>query len=174
MSQKQAASAHLNRQKYLEARANARRLSQRKLYFAINPGRGDGNVAPTGRGGGGRNRSMILIHRQLSSNNKSTKENEDTTDITMTGIDDSDPPIETATNKESTPQQEADTATIVITTDENLIPTSKKCFPKDMPIDIEPLDSWLKELYIPDHNPIIGIAIKIDKSSTTNGSMKPP
>jgi hypothetical protein len=54
MSQRQAASAHLNRQKYIEARSTTKRLSQKKLSFAPIPGRGNEPINQTGRGGGGR------------------------------------------------------------------------------------------------------------------------
>jgi hypothetical protein len=39
--------------------------------------------------------------------------------------------------------------------------------------DIEPLDNWNKDLALPDHNPIIGVAIKINASSKTIAQSKP-
>jgi hypothetical protein len=82
MSQRQAAAAHLNPQKYLDARSNTKRLSQRKLTFATITGQGNDGKSNAARGGGSQNRSPPLHDPNHESTSKGIENKDDSMEIT--------------------------------------------------------------------------------------------
>jgi hypothetical protein len=145
MSQRQAAAAHLNPQKYLDARSNTKRLSQRKLTFATITGQGNDGKSNAARGGGSQNRSPPLHDPNHESTSKGIENKDDSMEITTIT---NNTVVQTPNNnidKASTTNQHAEVSPMGHSVDKNIISTSKKCFPTDMPIDLEPMDSWSKD-----------------------------